>query len=822
MSFDEYSEQVNKRFDMICNCVNDTNRLLRGEGEDTCLLRFLYAFMPASDRLTYDASLFMQFVQHGIFLRENYDWCGSLPDEIFFNYVLHYRVNNENIEFCRSIFHDELSERIKGLSAEEAVLEVNYWCLEKVTYRSTNSRTVSPLTAVKSAYGRCGEESVFAVSALRSVGIPARQCYTPRWAHCDDNHAWVEVYVDGMWRYMGACEPEEALDRGWFSYPATKAMLVHTRQFSTLPVTAPDELLCVKNGVTEINVTSRYAKTVLLTVKVHNAPEGTVVRFELCNVGELFPLAELPLDNGTASVTLGKGSVHLHITDRRKYISELLDLSECGGEYVKILDFESSVDFETESKAMIFSPPKGHAVNPVPGSEEKNKKTESANLIRANFETGFLNSETGSSFAKNLTCDESVCREIVTVLAESKANYPEIMSFLNTSGDLDLKCSLLLSLEPKDLADITAEVLLDHLSFSKPYKNQFERDIFVKYVMCPRIADEMVYGFRHFIQSYFSEAEREAFKLRPSDIFMFITENINDITGEDYAALYGSHVGALTHKQGSKSSRNLLFAAVCRTLGIPARLNAYNRRPEYYSNGLWVDAQTGTPIKLAKVNLFSGSALRFYENYTIAKLESGVYETLSLPFGYNEEFVLLEAGRYRLLSCARSPMGGLSVNCIFFEVSGEDSLQVSVDIPAVTETSSLADIGGIAVNGHHLTDIVSENSLCCFIKPGNEPTEHLLNELLDNGNYRTPVIFIMPDDRLSVMNPLLTKILTDFPCAKLITAEDLSFEDSLFRAVGASGNGYPVVFAFNAKKDVTYLSSGYNVGAVKLAIASIS
>ena len=60
------------------------------------------------------------------------------------------------------------------------------------------------------------KESTFLVTALRSIGIPARQLYVPWWAHCDDNHAWVEAQVDGSWHYLGACEPEEALDRGWF------------------------------------------------------------------------------------------------------------------------------------------------------------------------------------------------------------------------------------------------------------------------------------------------------------------------------------------------------------------------------------------------------------------------------------------------------------------------------------------------------------------------------------------------------------------------------------------------------------------------------
>ena len=84
---------------------------------------------------------------------------------------------------------------------------------------------------VKTAYGRCGEESTFTVAALRSVGIPARQVYTPRWAHTDDNHAWVEAWADGKWYFFGACEPEPVLNLGWFNAPASRGMLMHTKVF---------------------------------------------------------------------------------------------------------------------------------------------------------------------------------------------------------------------------------------------------------------------------------------------------------------------------------------------------------------------------------------------------------------------------------------------------------------------------------------------------------------------------------------------------------------------------------------------------------------
>ena len=182
--------------------------------EEGICLRYVYSFMPLSDLADYDGKLILQFVKGALKAREAFSWSKSVPVEVFLNYVLGYRVNNENIEDYRMDFFQILYPRVKDLSMKEAALEVNYWCLEKAIYKSTDMRTASPLTVIRNAYGRCGEESTLLVSALRSIGIPARQCYSPRWAHCDSNHAWVEVWIEGQWHYMGACEPEPILDTG--------------------------------------------------------------------------------------------------------------------------------------------------------------------------------------------------------------------------------------------------------------------------------------------------------------------------------------------------------------------------------------------------------------------------------------------------------------------------------------------------------------------------------------------------------------------------------------------------------------------------------
>lgn len=137
-------------------------------------------------------------------LRRTSPYAAHLPEDIFLNYVLHPRVNEEELSDCRRAMYDELSPLLAGLPEYQAAVRVNYWNVSQVTYRLTDDRTISAAAAWRCGFGRCGEESTFAVNAYRAVGIPARQIYTPRWAHCDDNHAWVEVWVDGSWHFLGA------------------------------------------------------------------------------------------------------------------------------------------------------------------------------------------------------------------------------------------------------------------------------------------------------------------------------------------------------------------------------------------------------------------------------------------------------------------------------------------------------------------------------------------------------------------------------------------------------------------------------------------
>ena len=136
--------------------------------------------MPVADMTDYSTDYYLDNVRMSFKAQQEMPWGKQVPELLFRHFVLPIRVNNENLDAFRSVYYDELKERVNGMSMKDAILEINHWCHERVTYKPSDARTTSPLATISAAYGRCGEESTFTVSALRAVGIPARQVYTPR------------------------------------------------------------------------------------------------------------------------------------------------------------------------------------------------------------------------------------------------------------------------------------------------------------------------------------------------------------------------------------------------------------------------------------------------------------------------------------------------------------------------------------------------------------------------------------------------------------------------------------------------------------------
>ena len=97
------------------------------EADEAEALKYLYMSMPLSDAVDYPFELYLDYARHGVFLWKQGPYAGKVPEKLFANYVLHHRINNEDLSSCRGFFYDQLKDIIAGRNMKESALEVNYW-----------------------------------------------------------------------------------------------------------------------------------------------------------------------------------------------------------------------------------------------------------------------------------------------------------------------------------------------------------------------------------------------------------------------------------------------------------------------------------------------------------------------------------------------------------------------------------------------------------------------------------------------------------------------------------------------------------------------
>ena len=279
---------------------------------------FLVAFMPLVDLVAMDTDTLVHNIDYAFKAREDFPWGKDYPDDIFYHYVLPHRVSQEPIEDFRPFFYDQLKNRLKKtMTLADATLEVNKYSDEMIDYKPTQSRDQGPFETLKSGYGRCEEMMIFYMDAARSVGIPVRQAWTPYWAHCDDNHAWTEVWVGGKWYFLGSCEYAPSLNDAWFTNPAKRAALVMSVPYG-LPDkdTFKEELYRYEDKIPDkfavINSTANYTTPGKLKVTLLGSDGQPLAKSNIFiyvfNYGALRSIARLITDeNGLAQITIGEG-----------------------------------------------------------------------------------------------------------------------------------------------------------------------------------------------------------------------------------------------------------------------------------------------------------------------------------------------------------------------------------------------------------------------------------------------------------------------------------------------------------------------------------
>ena len=813
--------------------------------EEREALTFMYAYMPIGDITDYSGDFYLKNIRSSFQARNEMPWGDSIPEDIFRHFVLPVRINNENLDESRMVFFDELKDRVKGLSLYDAVLEVNHWCHEKVIYTPSDGRTSSPLASVKTAYGRCGEESTFTVAALRSVGIPARQVYTPRWAHMDDNHAWVEAWVNGKWYFLGACEPEPVLNLGWFNGPAYRGMLMHTKVFGKY--NGPEDIMERTDGYTEINVIDNYApsaKAVITVTDANGKPvKDALVEFKIYNYAEFNSVARKKTDaDGKCSLSAGKGDMLVWASKDGKFGYSKVSFGK-DGEVTIALNKKPG---DVETIALDIIPPVDGSIpaEVTPEQKEANaKRLLEEDAIRNKYVATFYTEEKAEALAKELGIDPMKTEDF---MIGSRGNWMEIEKFLReTPAEKRAQAMALLDVvSAKDLRDTPASVLTDHLNNTPAVQSEW----FNEYIMNPRVANEFLTPYKSFFAANIEPSLAKQAIENPQALVDWVKNNVSINDALNAQRIPIMPMGVWKSRIADKGSRNIFFVAVARSLGIPARIEPVARKIQYFKDNAWVDvdfeAAVQTTAKQGKV-IASYQPIKalqdpkYYSHFTIAKvLPNGTLQTLNFERGGNVDMGLgdtwsgllkkplsMDEGNYMLVTGTRMANGSVLAEIEFFNVEADKTTPIQLEMRESKDEIQV--IGNFnSENKFKRADNGEETSLLATTGRGyyivallgsrQEPTNHAMRDIAavkkELEDWGRGIVLLFPDEKgYKNFDP---KEFGDLPGTITYGLDiDGAIQKEMATAMKLqNANTLPIFLIADTFNRVVFVSQGYTIG----------
>jgi transglutaminase-like putative cysteine protease len=810
-------------------------------------LSYLYQYMPPADSLDYSESFHLLNIRASVTAREEMPWGKKVPEPLFRRFVLPVRVNNEHLDSARVVFYPELKARVEHLSMQDAILEVNHWCHEKATYQPSDARTSSPLATVRTAYGRCGEESTLLVAALRAVAIPARQVYTPRWAHTDDNHAWVEAWADGQWYFLGACEPEPVLNLGWFNAPASRGMLMTARVFGD-DNDGTDEVLNVTPNYTEINVTSHYApvsKAVVTVTDEHGLPvHGATVEFKVYNYAEFYTVASKQTDStGSCSLTAGRGDMLVWASKGGRFGYGKLSF---GKEDAITLQLDKKVGDVFSEELTIVPPPEQTVLPPVTPEQRKenDRRLAQEDSIRHAYEATMLSLDSArcrASSLPNLTPEES--ETVARYLVASRGNHAVLTDFLKeaaynrlmpfnskvmadqTSNRLHTAVKLLSLLSAKDLRDVRMEVLQDHL---------YQSVDTVPDVLNPRVANEELTPYKSFLFGCFSMDHIRMFRENPSKLREWVDNYVQLDAREGMQRIPISPGSVYRAQRADVYSRDIFYVACARSLGIPARLNEVTGEVNDADTPMGKVSATYSPTRTL-------DNPKYYTHFTLSKIDNGVLRLQN----YDEEHTTWQSllkngttmpdGCYLLTTGTRLANGSVLARLSSFNVSTEkpahvelvmreDPSQVSV-IGSFNSESLYTPYGDkpkqsllqACGRGYFIVGILGE---------GQEPSNHALRDIAalkrDLEKWGRKMLLLFPDEKQAEK---FSNKIDDFPNLPEEVIEWGIDTDGIAAQIRENlklkPDALPVFIIADTFNRVVFVSQGYTIGLGEQLIKTI-
>ena len=619
---------------------------------------------------------------------------------------------------------------------------------------------------------------------------------------------------------------------------------MHTKVFGSY--NGKEEKMIQTANYTEINIIGNYADKSSVTVTVKdgngNVIEGANVEFKLYNYAEFFTVyKQKSNEQGQVSLSAGLGDMLVYASYGDKFGIRKVSF---GKEKTVDIVLKHNVN-EAYFENMDIVPPAENANLPSVSEEQRNEnniRLHQEDSIRNAYVATFPDKDIISKFAKE---NNLKYEEIEGFIVKSRGNYAEIMKFLSNSTQNQIcrkAIDLLKTITDKDLRDTPCSVLEDHL-YNTPEEASTE------YVLCPRVANELLTPYRSFLQKEIPESLKTEFTSNPQTLVKWCSDSITIRNDLNKGASPTSPIGTWKCRVVDTQSREIFFVAAARSLNIQAWKDAVTGNIYYINNGntYQADFEISTTSKTSEGTLRAIykpiprlDDPKYYTHFTISKYENGSFKLLNYPENATWSSLLkngirIEEGYYMLVTGSRLANGSVMSNVSFFTVEKDKETKIELkmrdnaeeirvignfnselkytDAVTKTETSILSTTG----RGYFVVGILGT---------GQEPTNHALRDIEikkeEFEKWGRKMILLFPDEKsYGKFSP------TDFPNLPSNIVYGIDTDNEIRNEISqnmklSNGGNLPIFIIGDTFNRVVFQIDGYTIGTGEQLIKTIN
>jgi hypothetical protein len=528
------------------------------------------------------------------------------------------------------------------------------------------------------------------------------------------------------------------------------------------------------------------------------------VAFQIVNYSQLYTLHQGSTDShGIIRFRTGLGDLCVSIFHGGRMLQKKVDLRT----QTDMLELELAEGFALDAL------PAQMAMDLVPPVGKSDVVAETENALHAAHMRACEERRT----AYTATFPKPVGMSVLDMaLREAAGNWPEIQAFLGDARySLAQKEEILSTLRPKDFVDITCEVLFDVLEGVESVRGQYPEDVFRDYILAPRITDEMLLPERAKIRGLFPDGFKS-----PEEILLWMGQNLQIMDHYGVDNYYPSAYGCLFYRQVPAYSFDMVFVALCRAFQFPARLAPGTKEGQWMDEtGMWqsIRAEEDGPSVVLTLENPTGESLRYFERFSLGCWDGRDFTTLQYQdlTMENSHSFQVRPGLYRLITTTRQIDGTATIllqhlwmkqDCSITLALPEDQTarrlkQVPLELPQGPVQAALEETAG-------------QNRILIFADPGSEPTEHLLQEMLQCAEgfaAEACLIRIFVAEQADLDNATLQRVHTALKTVRVQVCRDPEAEAALHRLLQVGDLRLPFVIAIDAQGRGVYATANYNI-----------